>query len=176
MSPNPPAESPGQIFTVGYGNRTPEQLFDLVKSNGCVYLIDVRSMPYSKYHTEYNRETLEDTAIGFGVTYLYLGEQLGGKPNEDELDELGRVDYKEMAKKPKFEEGLQRLIKARELGHSVVLMCAELRPETCHRAKLVGEALQERGVELVHIDEDAKLLSQQDALRRLDSGQDDLFG
>jgi uncharacterized protein (DUF488 family) len=175
MSPNSPTEKPAQIFTLGYGNRAPEQLFDLVKSNGCGYLIDVRSMPYSKYHKEYNRETLEQTAAEYGVKYLYLGDQLGGKPSEDELDELGRPDYIHMAEKPSFEQGLDRLIKARELGIPVVLLCAELRPETCHRTRLIGASLSERAVELVHIDEDENLLTQSEVSQRLDSGQDDLF-
>ena len=164
-----------QIYSVGYGNRTTEQLFDLVKSNDCRYLIDVRSIPYSRYQQEYNRESLEKACIDFGLNYLYLGHQLGGKPAEHDQDKLGRPDYLKMSINPIFEEGLQRLIKALELGHSVMLMCAELRPETCHRTKLIGVALFNSGVELVHIDENAKLSSQSEVLRRLDNRQNDLF-
>lgn len=176
MSPNSPTEGPAQIFTVGYGNRTPEQLFDLIKARGCGYLVDVRSVPYSSYHKDFNRESLERCCDDFGLKYLYLGDQVGGKPDPEDLDELDRADYKLMAQKPRFLEGVERLETAQKKGISLALMCAELRPETCHRTKLIGEVLRNRGVELVHIDEDAKLLSQSEVLKRLDNGQEDLFG
>lgn len=138
-------------------------------------MIDVRSVPYSSYHNQYNRENLEQSCAEFGLKYLFLGEQLGGKPGEADLDQFGRADYKKMAKNPDFIEGITRLEVAQKKGISLALMCAELRPETCHRSKLIGAALCDRGIELVHIDEGAKLLSQTEALKRLDSGQDDLF-
>jgi len=166
---------PPQIFTVGYGNRSPAQIFDLLKSNSCGYLIDVRSAPYSSYHKEYNRETLERNCQDYGLKYLFMGDQLGGKPKSDEFDDLGRADYTKMAAQPRFQAGMDRLIKAKTMGIPVALLCAELRPETCHRTRLIGISLAERGIELVHIDEAGKLLSQSDALLRLDDGQEDLF-
>lgn len=176
MSPSSPQDSVARIYSLGYGNRTPEQLFDLVRAKGCQYLIDVRSIPYSKYHTQYNRENLEQRCTEFGLKYLYLGDQLGGKPESSELDELGRADYEKMAQRLGFEEGIDRLKKAKSLGHSVALMCAELRPESCHRTRLIGKALSKVGVEIQHIDENANQITQSEALRRLDSGQDDFFG
>lgn len=160
---------------MGYGNRNPQQLFDLIKSHGCSYLIDVRSSPYSRFHKQYNREVLEQSCEEYGVTYLYMGDHLGGKPRPDELDALGRTDYQKMAAKPLFQEGLDRLVKARDSGISVALLCAEMRPETCHRTRLIGSALAERGVELLHIDEDARLCPQSDVVQRFNHGQEDLF-
>lgn len=163
------------LFTLGYGNRSPVQLFDLIKARECNYLADVRSAPYSSYHKEFNRETLERECTDYGLKYLYLGDQLGGKPNADDLDEQGHASYKKMAQKPNFIEGIDRLETAQEKGVSVALMCAELRPESCHRAKLIGESLAARGITLYHIDEAGKLLNQSDAMQRLTGGQDDLF-
>lgn len=167
--------SAAQIFTVGYGNRTPEQLFDLVKSNGCGYLIDVRSSPYSRHHKQYNQQVLEQSSAEYGVKYLYLGEQLGGKPDTGQVDELGRADYGKMAQNPAFKEGLERLLKAAELAIPVALLCAELRPETCHRTGLIGEQLSRRGIQLVHIDEHGKLCVQSAVVQRLKTAQEDLF-
>ena len=163
------------LFSLGYGNRSPEQLFDLVKAQKCNYLADVRSAPYSSYHKDFNRETLERMCADYGLNYLYLGDQLGGKPSSDDLDELDRADYTKMAQKPNFVEGIDRLENAQKKGISVALMCAELRPETCHRTKLIGEALAARGITLYHIDEASNLLDQSEALQRLTGGQDDLF-
>lgn len=47
-----------------------------------------------------------------------------------------------------------RLEKALALGHRLALMCAERRPEQCHRVHLVAQALlEERGIDVLHIDE-----------------------
>lgn len=175
MADTSPARAIPMLFTLGYGNRSPVQLFDLVKARGCNYLADVRSAPYSSYHKEFNRESLELQCRDYGLNYLYLGDQLGGKPNAGDLDELGHANYKQMAKKPNFIEGIDRLEAAQEKGVSVALMCAELRPESCHRAKLIGESLAARGITLYHIDEAGKLLDQSDTMLRLTGGQDDLF-
>ncbi len=163
------------LFTLGYGNRSPVQLFDLVKARECNYLADVRSAPYSSYHKEFNRENLERMCREYGLKYLYLGDQLGGKPNTDDLDEQGHANYKVMAQKPSFIEGIDRLEIAQKKGVSVALMCAELRPESCHRTKLIGESLAARGITLYHIDEASELLDQSGIMQRLTGGQDDLF-
>lgn len=175
MADTGPAQAKSMLFTLGYGNRSPVQLFDLVKARGCNYLADVRSAPYSSYHKEFNRESLERKCRDYGLKYLYLGDQLGGKPNTGELDEQGHANYKKMAQKSNFTEGIDRLETAQEKGVSVALMCAELRPESCHRAKLIGESLAARGITLYHIDEAGKLLDQSEAMQRLTGGQDDLF-
>lgn len=175
MSSSSPQFSLAKIYSLGYGNRTPEQLFDLVRAKGCQYLIDVRSIPYSKYHRQYNRESLEQLCTEYGLKYLYLGDQLGGKPEKGELDEFGRADYEKMTQRPGFQEGIDRLKKAKSQGYSVALMCAELRPETCHRTRLIGTALSKRGLEVQHIDENANQITQSEALGRFNNGQDDLF-
>lgn len=164
-----------KLYTIGYGNRSPEQLFDLVKTRGCSYLIDVRSIPYSSYHKAFNKEAIATSSEDYGLKYLYLGEQLGGKPSSDDLDEMGRADYVQMAEKTAFLEALERLHEAENQGLSVALMCAELRPETCHRTKLIGEALARRGITLYHIDEQGGLVDQKAAMQRLTGGQNDLF-
>jgi len=80
-----------------------------------------------------------------------------------------------MTQRPGFQEGIDRLKKAKSQGYSVALMCAELRPETCHRTRLIGTALSKRGLEVQHIDENANQITQSEALGRFNNGQDDLF-
>ena len=164
------------LYSIGYGNRTPVQLFDLVKSFNCSYLVDVRSVPYSRYHKEFNRDALEQSCSDFGLKYLYLGEQIGGKPDSDSMrDELGLANYEAMAQTPHFLEGIARLQKANEQGLSLALMCAELKPEVCHRTNLIGNALAKIGIDLTHIDEKAQLVSHAEVLDRASGGQVDMF-
>ena len=176
MTNQSPQSNKACVYSIGYGNRSVVQLFDLVKSFGCSYLVDVRSVPYSKYHTQYNRESLEKSCSDFGLHYLYLGDQVGGKPASDEFrNELGTADYEKMAQQPNFVKGLTRLQNAYKQGISVVLMCAELKPEVCHRTNLIGNALAKLGIDLVHIDESAQSISHTDVLHRASGGQSDMF-
>ena len=55
-------------------------------------------------------------------------------------------------------------------------MCSELDPERCHRSKLIGEALESRGISMSHIDRDGSLASQREVIDRLTGGQKLLFG
>jgi uncharacterized protein (DUF488 family) len=57
-----------------------------------------------------------------------------------------------------------------------VVMCSEGKPESCHRSKLIGQTLVEVAVALAHIDENDQLISQEDALLRINKGQPSLFG
>jgi uncharacterized protein (DUF488 family) len=86
------------------------------------------------------------------------------------------VDYDKVRLQPFFQQGIDRLRKAFERQHPVVLLCSEGRPEQCHRSKLIGEALAAAGIPMCHIDEDGALLSQTQVIDRLTKGQMDLFG
>jgi len=55
-------------------------------------------------------------------------------------------------------------------------MCSEGRPEQCHRSKMIGEALAAAGIPVRHIDEDGRVLTQQQVMDRLTGGQLDFFG
>lgn len=44
---------------------------------------DVRSSPYSKYATQFDRESLLEALRAAGFQYVYLGSELGGRPRGD---------------------------------------------------------------------------------------------
>ena len=52
-------------------------------------------------------------------------------------------------------------------NHHIVLLCAEREPLECHRMLLVAPALDERGVEVVHIHADGRLEPHGEAMDRL---------
>ena len=47
------------LYTIGFGNRKPEDFLVLLKDFGIEYLIDVRSQPYSKFNPQYNQNELK---------------------------------------------------------------------------------------------------------------------
>lgn len=56
-------------------------------------------------------------------------------------------------------------------------MCAEAKPQDCHRSKMIGPALQEVGIELMHVCEDGRSVkSQSEVMALLAGGQLGLFG
>jgi uncharacterized protein (DUF488 family) len=97
-----------------------------------------------------------------------MGDVLGGRPEETEFyTSEGKVDYTKLRTSLAFLHGIDRLLIARGKALHCVLMCSEERPEQCHRAKLVGEVLYERGAEICHIDEVGVVHSQSDIMARL---------
>jgi uncharacterized protein (DUF488 family) len=105
-----------------------------------------------------------------------MGDELGGRPSDPDLYVEGHVDYPRVRESEAFQRGLGRLEKGLQSGHRIVLLCSEQRPEMCHRSKLVGLDLDERGYEVMHIEGDGSLVDHQQVMRRLTGGQETLFG
>jgi uncharacterized protein (DUF488 family) len=172
------------VYTIGYGARTIESFLDLLAAYEIGYLIDIRSAPYSRYKPEFSREALERELRRRGVRYVYLGQQLGGRPDdpdcyqEDSGDGEGgrKVDYEKVKQKDFYQQGLGRVKSAFDQGLRVVLMCSEGKPENCHRSKLIGASLTAMGIPVAHIDEDDELQTQAAVITRLTAGQLSLFG
>jgi uncharacterized protein (DUF488 family) len=145
------------LFTVGHSNHTLEQFLQLLHMYGIEVLVDTRSHPYSKYVAHFNREELHATLKEAGVKYLFMGRELGGRPDEDEyFDADGHVLYYRVAQSALFLEGIQRL-EAGSRQYRVALLCSEEDPAVCHRHLLVGRVLVERGGKVQHIRGDGAL-------------------
>jgi uncharacterized protein (DUF488 family) len=170
-----PEEHP-PLFTIGYGARTLDEFLVVLKANRIEYLIDVRTAPYSKFKPEFSKDLLQHHVERAGLRYVFMGDTLGGQPGSTACYTDGKVDYAKLRQQPFFQSGLERLRKAYEQRRRAAIMCSEGRPEDCHRSKLIGEALTAASIPVRHIDEDGKVLTQQQVIERLTRGQMDLFG
>jgi uncharacterized protein (DUF488 family) len=164
------------IYTIGYGAREIEAFLAVLQANQIQYLVDLRSSPYSSYKPEFSKKSLQNFLEANGIRYLFMGDTLGGQPNDAACYTDGKVDYEKVAQRPSYQAGIVRLHEASRQGWRVALMCSEGKPENCHRSKLVGRTLTAEGVEVLHIDEEGVLVSQKDLLLRLTGGQPSLFG
>jgi len=164
------------IYTIGYGARTIEQLVALLKEQGIDYLIDVRSRPYSRYKPEFSKGSLEAYLKAHGVRYVFMGDTLGGQPEDPDCkDDEGKVLYEKVKEKAFYQEGIGRLQQVWAQQLTVALMCSEGKPEGCHRSKLIGATLAELNIDVAHIDEEGQSLTQEEVMLRTSGGQLD-FG
>jgi uncharacterized protein (DUF488 family) len=164
------------IYTIGYGARDLESFLSALKANDIQYLLDVRTSPYSSFKPEFSKNALQTFLEANGIRYLFMGDTLGGQPEEDVCYTDGKVDYDKVAQQPFYRTGIERLHKASRQGQRLVLMCSEGKPENCHRSKLIGKTLTNEGIEVLHIDEQDAVITQMDILLRLTGGQPSLFG
>jgi uncharacterized protein (DUF488 family) len=167
------------LYTIGHGNRKPEDFLSLLKSFGIEYLIDVRSQPYSKFNPKYNQNDLKYFLEQNGIKYVFMGDSIGGRPKDISCyDNEGKVNYEAVKTKEFFLEGIDRLKTAYNKDINVVIMCSESKPCECHRSKLIGRVLNNESIVLKHIDENGKLKDQATVINELNKGlsEIDLFG
>jgi uncharacterized protein (DUF488 family) len=159
------------VFTIGHSNHSVEKFAGLLTRYGIEVLVDTRSHPYSRHAPRFNARALEAALSSEGIGYLFLGRELGGRPEGEELyDGKGRVDYALVGCSRPFLDGISRLEKEIQ-SHTVVLLCSEENPARCHRRLLVGRALEERGVTLRHIRGDCSVETEDE----MNSGHPVLF-
>ena len=140
----------GPIFTIGHSNHSLEGFLALLAKRRIAAVADVRSAPYSRFNSHFDREALAAALEACGIGYRYFGRELGGRPDDPGCYENGRVIYDRVARTARFRDGLARV---REAAAEVrlALMCAEKEPLDCHRALLIAHALDGKGVRVAHI-------------------------
>ena len=157
---------PREILTIGHSNHPLWRFLQLVETHQVTTVVDVRSVPYSRRHPAYNREALSQGLRTAGLDYLFLGKQLGARPNDPACYENGRVQYRRLAESKRFREGLDRCI-IESQTRRLALLCSEREPLVCHRCLLVARELESRGVHVSHILANATLETHAAAMNRL---------
>lgn len=169
------------IFSIGYGLRSMEEFIKLLKEHNINYLVDVRSMPYSKTNPKFNQKDLTYYLKDWGITYVFMGDLLGGRPEDKTCyTPEGKVDYSIVQSKPFYRRGIERLKTAHRKGLRIAMMCSESNPAHCHRSKLIGMTLisnLEEKVCVQHIDESGKIKDQAVVMNEVFKGRSpvDLF-
>jgi uncharacterized protein (DUF488 family) len=145
-----------QLFTIGHSNHPVEHFQQLLSEHDIEVLVDVRSSPRSRYVEWVDRTRIADVTAAAGARYLFLGKELGGRPDAAEFyDSAGHVLYGEVAKSAEFRAGIERLCRGAE-RYRVAIMCSEENPTSCHRRLLVAKVLLEGGLTIGHIRGDGR--------------------
>ncbi len=168
---------PFDLLSIGHSNIPAERFVAMLQDAGVSAVADVRSVPLSRHFPWFSKNNLSARLAAEGISYLALGDSLGGRPQDDSLYREGVADYEVMARQPKFLGGLDQVLETAARAR-VCLMCAEREPLDCHRCLLVAPKLAERGLSIGHILHDGTIephAATEERLLALDAKDHGLF-
>lgn len=147
------------IYTIGHSNHDFDAFAALLALHAIDAVADLRSSPFSVRQPQFDQPLLRQALQQRGITYVFLGDSLGGRPAAHLITAEGYADYERMASLPVFRSGVDRILRGAE-RYSLAMMCSEAEPSECHRALLVGREIATRGAGVVHILRDGSLETQ----------------
>lgn len=142
------------IYTIGHSVRPMAEFLALLHAHRVTGLADVRTVPRSRRHPHFSRESLEVSLPAEGVAYTHVAP-LGGlrKPTRSSPNGGWRHEgfrgYADHMGTGEFAAGIASLL-AFAADRTVAVMCAEAKWWQCHR-QLIADALLARRVEVRHI-------------------------
>ena len=145
-----------RLYSVGHSNQSQEEFLELLKRHEINCIVDVRSVPASKYTPQFNMEPLKWFLRANDIHYLHFGDEFGAR-RTDCLDAEGQVNFEKAVETPSFKRGVERLMNGLQKGFRISLMCSEANPLECHRFSLVSRYFYDNGLDVQHILKDGEL-------------------
>lgn len=143
-----------KIYTIGHSTRSIEEFIELLKAHGVKMVIDIRTIPKSRYCPQFNSLRLKNSLTKKKIGYRHIKE-LGGlrHAHKDSLnttwENASFRGYADHMQTEEFQLGLEKLEKL-AAKKPCAMMCAESVPWRCHRS-LVADALTVRHWKVYHI-------------------------
>lgn len=165
----PPVSKSAKLWTIGHSNHSADHFLALLQQHGIQTVVDVRSQPYSRFSPHFRQSRLRDLLSEIDIAYVFLGEELGGRPKGPELyNEAGDVLYDEVARTERFADGLRRLMAA-AATQQIAAMCSDEDPKRCHRRLLITRELlnDDNPPTVLHIRGDGRLVTESE----MDAGE-----
>ena len=156
------------LLSIGHSKHAVGFFITLLQNHDVNYILDVRSTPYSKFASEYNRENIKTILENNGIAYMFMGNYFGARPSDASLYlPNGYLDFEKTANSLNFKKAFINVMKGVEQGYRIAFMCTEKDPVECHRAILVTNAFYKAGYSIEHIMPDNTIQTQQDINERL---------
>jgi len=146
------------LYTIGHSNHPIDRFIGLLSGAGIEALYDVRSKPFSRFSPQFNQKALAKSLQAAGIAYVWMGDSLGGRPDDPCCYVDGKLSYDLQAKTPLFQSGLSRLRTDSGIL-KIAVMCAEKNPMDCHRKNSIAKNLPD--IDVVHILADGTLEPQE---------------
>jgi uncharacterized protein (DUF488 family) len=116
-----------KIYTLGTSRRSEEDFIEILLFYDIKSVIDVRRFPKSKLQI-FNKEYLQNLLKKEGISYVFLGVELGG---------FRKGGYEAYTKTEDFKHGIDKLEES--ANNNAVIICAERFPWKCHRRWIARE-------------------------------------
>lgn len=139
------------LHTIGHSTLPIQELVRALKAHHVSYVVDVRSSPRSYRLPHFNRPELAAALEHAGIDYLYMGDRLGGKASQGNMDnrwKQGKVDPRlvsDLSRSSDWIEGIRTLASLlREQdrkGQTGCLLCSEADANNCHRLAIAFDVL-----------------------------------
>ena len=140
------------IYTVGHSSLNFMQFITLIQANNITHIVDIRSIPYSKYAPWSDKSRLAELLRPFKIKYTYLGHKLGGKAIQK-----GQVSHPlSLTQQMVYDEAIRGLLQLSMLGN-LTLLCAEGDPAKCHRQHIIAQTLLDSDAKVLHILKDGTI-------------------
>lgn len=147
--PSSPENSPDHdaphvdLYTVGHSTRTIAELIDLLTTWQIDELVDIRSIPYSSYNPQFNREAIEPALRARSIEYRHDPDLAGPTPDRETMGRARTcaersVGYETWLDTERATEAMTQIDSSVEKGIRIAMMCGEIRPENCHRFRLAS--------------------------------------
>ncbi len=155
-----------KLYTIGYSKHSLESFIKVIVKYDIYAIADVRSTPFSRFKSEFNKDYFQNYLNAKGIKYVFLGKECGARFGERNCYINGKVEYKLIAQHKIFKKGLERILEGLQ-KFNVALMCAENDPIYCHRMILICRNLRRFEIPIYHILNTDEIESQDKAERRL---------
>ena len=117
------------LFTIGHSNHEMTAFVSLLSgADGVNAIADVRSHPYSRFHGQFNRETLANVLEARRDPVRLSWPGTWARRTEPESYQENQARYELVSELPAFREGLER-VRRGLASHRIALMCAVERPD-----------------------------------------------
>jgi len=144
------------IYTIGHSNHSIEKFIDLLQQHEIETVIEVRSVPKSKYSDHFNKPNLNYELSKNGIEYIDLGKYLGGRPNDKSVLNIeNKIEEDLIEKKDWYIDSIKRLIELSKKSR-IVIMCSEEKPAMCHRGYIITHTLLKNNIQVFHIRKDGR--------------------
>lgn len=152
-----------RIYTIGYSGFILDDFISALRNMNIHIVIDVRSTPSSKYFSDFNKGVLEKKLSSNHIHYRNYAVEFGARQNNANYYSIdGYLDFEKFVLSPQFINGFEKVKKGIEAGYNFALMCAEKKPNMCHRAIMIAREFSKVGYDVIHIMPNNAYITQKD--------------
>ncbi len=128
-----------RTYTLGTDHRDRHDFTRILIKYGIEVLFDVRRVPESG-EEHFTRGGLDSLCSAQGISYVFLGNELGGPRDRDYRAWMATDSFKHWF----------GVIRSKLEKRVCCILCAERTPRRCHR-RIIGDELARDGIDVVHL-------------------------